>query len=149
MPGMQYRHWRQRSYAHCDCRSHRSPYRQAPHQGRKKKTKMSMASMGETCEELGYHFHWPAWRDKPNLWKDCAADEPPLTIINRVPFLMVAANRNMKNGIARSAPDFSEPGTGEFFDGVDGIYSASKSSTLKNLIVALVIVPPSPPLIQC
>ena len=49
-----------------------------------------MASMGETCEELGYHFYWPAWESKPHLWQDGSNRETPLMVLNRVPFLMGA-----------------------------------------------------------
>ena len=50
--------------------------------------KINMASMGETCAEMGYHFYWPAWSEQPHFWRDGGSNEVPLTMVNRVPFLL-------------------------------------------------------------
>ncbi|CAE7493174.1 GIP [Symbiodinium sp. CCMP2592] len=55
-------------------------------------SKINMASMGETCAELGYHLYWPAWSEQPNFWRDGVSSEVPLTMVNRVPFLLSAVD---------------------------------------------------------
>ncbi|CAE7450270.1 unnamed protein product [Symbiodinium sp. CCMP2592] len=66
-----------------------------PHLGRRSAmvmpdSKINMASMGETCAELGYHFYWPAWSEQPHFWRDGVSSEVPLTMVNRVLFLLTA-----------------------------------------------------------
>ena len=36
-----------------------------------------MASMGETCAEMGYHCYWPAWSEQPHFWRDGSSNEVP------------------------------------------------------------------------
>ena len=68
-----------------------------PHLGRRSamvmpESKINMASMGETCAEMGYHFYWPAWSEQPHFWRDGGSNEVPLTMVNRVPFLLSAVD---------------------------------------------------------
>ena len=44
-----------------------------PHIGRRSamvmpESKINMASMGETCTDMGYHFYWPSWSEQPDFW---------------------------------------------------------------------------------
>ena len=68
-----------------------------PHLGRRSamvmpESKINMASMGETCAEMGYHFYWPAWSEQPHFWRDGGSSEVPLTMVNRAPFLLGAVD---------------------------------------------------------
>ena len=87
-----------------------------PHLGRRSamvmpESKINMASMGETCAEMGYHFYWPAWSEQPHFWRDGGSNEVPLTMVNRVPFLLSAVDA----GPASMHGDVSDTDLNDFF----------------------------------
>ena len=87
-----------------------------PHLGRRSamvmpESKINMASMGETCAEMGYHFYWPAWSEQPHFWRDGGSNEVPLTMVNRVPFLLSAVDA----GPASMHGDVNDTDLNDFF----------------------------------
>ena len=66
-----------------------------PHIGRRSAmvmplSRINMASMGETCTDMGCHVYWPASSEQPHFWRDGDSNEVPLTMVNCVPFLLSA-----------------------------------------------------------
>ena len=87
-----------------------------PHLGRRSamvmpESKINMASMGETCAEMGYHFYWPAWPEQSHFWRDGGSSEVPLTMVNRVPFLLGAVDA----GPVRLIGNASDTDLNDFF----------------------------------
>ena len=87
------------------------------------KDSINMASMGETCEDLGYHFYWPAWKAKPHMWKDGSAQEvPPIVVHSRVPFVLGALGVDGGDFFAQLqqhlSPEVAAQLGGEFFGSV-------------------------------
>ena len=101
---------------------------EVPHLGRRNALVMdnsvNMACMGEACEDMGFHFYWPAYASKPHFWKD-GEPEIPLVVHSRVPFLCNGADADAfyasvaqelgPNMIERLTPEFLKSLTDEFF----------------------------------
>ena len=72
---------------------------EVPHLGRCNAIVMdgsvNMACMGETCEDLGYNFFWPAWSKNQHFWKKGAIEEVPLVVHSRVPFFLSCIGSDM------------------------------------------------------
>ena len=52
---------------------------------------VNMACMGEACTDMGFHFYWSAYANKPHFRKDGEPDFP-LVVHSRVPFLCNGAD---------------------------------------------------------
>ncbi|CAE7036581.1 RE1 [Symbiodinium sp. CCMP2592] len=119
----------------------------APHLGRRSAmvmpdSKINMASMGETCAELGYHFYWPAWSEPPHFWRDGVSSEVPLTMVNRVPFLLSAVDA----GPARLIEAASDTNLNDFFAHMFREFCLTLGETeLANLSVPLALATQSQP----
>ena len=101
---------------------------EAPHLGRRNALVMdnsvNMACMGEACEDMGFHFYWPAYASKPHFWKD-GEPEIPLVVHSRVPFLCNGADADAfyasvakelgPSMIEKLTPEFLKSLTDEFF----------------------------------
>ena len=114
---------------------------EVPHLGRRNALVMdnsvNMACMDEACEDMGFHFYWPAYASKPHFWKDGEA-EIPLVVHSRVPSLCNGADADAfyasvaqelgPSMVEKLTPEFLQSLTDEFFQTLSDEFTAQNQA---------------------
>ncbi|CAE7884622.1 unnamed protein product [Symbiodinium microadriaticum] len=111
---------------------------EVPHLGRRNALVMdnsvNMACMAEACEDMGFHFYWPAYACKPHFWKD-GEPEIPLVVHSRADALYASVAKELgPSMIEKLTPEFLKSLTDEFFQTLfDEFASQTQSGDLASL----------------
>ena len=98
---------------------------------------VNMACMAEACEDMGFHFYWPAYACKPHFWKD-GEPEIPLVVHSRADALYASVAKELgPSMIEKLTPEFLKSLTDEFFQTLfDEFASQTQSGDLEPLACA-------------